>query len=131
MSTDVTSVTKSLDRIADALEGGSGGGSSAEPLIIETTGAMNPTKFTMTTKAIDVFNAFKGGRTCLVSLVPSNTPESENPTGYEDYGVILNISIANYPDNPNWVLAYIYDVASNSMKMWKPDENGYLYLSME
>ena len=91
MANDVISITKSLDRIADALEGQSGGssGGESEPLMINLEAVYGEQSDyisgeRMTVLASAIYDAFKSGRTCIVNLKRTNIAESDHqdPEGY-------------------------------------------------
>lgn len=114
MSTDVTSVTKSLDRIADALEGQSGGGSSGGSVfLIQMTYGDHEEVLSKTWK--EIYDAYMSGATCIVQKAKSESAPDDKPNG-------ANMLVTNvYYDQD-----YSVDCASWTRgKFYISSENGY------
>ena len=112
MDKDVTSVTKSLDRIADALEGKSGGGSSgggAEPFVIEAVDHTDRYDVLTDKTWSEIASAFRSGQVCIINGGRHNVNMSN---------VVLEVASAND----------LYYVFTKDDTYYVNTENGYPHI---
>ena len=106
MANDVTSITKSLDRIADALEGGSSGGGGSEPTGMKVTFTHNPQTVTWSSDT-----TFADIKTAIENNINVYAVTNEGQ-GFD----VWNLSYYNFDNNGNKLVGfirYVYDVQSS------------------
>ena len=116
MDKDVTSVTKSLDRIADALEGKSGGGSSGggSVFLIQMTQTEDYDRVLNKTWK-EIYDAYMSGATCIVQKAKTEYDPEDKPNG-------ANMLVTNV----YWDQDYCVNCADWELgKFYVYDENGY------
>ena len=108
------SLTESLDAIADYIEeNGTGGGSSAEPLIINVSGDEEREATIMDKTWKEIKDAFVSGKLCLVNL--------SNSSNYITYCYINKVSGGSDGN-------YGVSVGSNQGSYSATSENDYPYM---